>query len=602
MDTNVSQTRRVCIYAFKDLQSVVDGYIIEFLKQINRYAKIIFISAGAISDKSKILIEAQTVDIVEINKTSNFTELYQKGIELVFEQGYHNLDMLIFANNMIVGPFFDLDSYLNDTEPWDFAEFHLGSECTDCFLMIQRSAFRNEQFESLVSCVRKNQSLSSALREHGFSSKLYMHSPNRFNEGNDPILLQRKNLLIENQCPFLPIDTFQQTYLSQLKDSSGELVAQIYGYLKDNTSFDTDLILEYLLRVQNLADVINTLHLYRVLPTDLGCECKCNLRIALFMHIYYTDMIDECCRYAASMPTWSDIYITTTSAENKDIIKQAFVDLKCSKLTVLLVENQGRDVSALLVGAKPYISQYDLICFAHDKKSSQIRPQTVGKAFFSRCIQSVLSTSEYVEQVIREFSENCRLGLLCSAPPNHAHYYTYYGEEWGENFQETLELADELGLSVDLDKTKEVIAPFGTMFWFRPDALLKLFEKNWTYDDFPKEPNGEDGTILHSIERIYSYVAQDSGYFTAYAMGQEYAQMELVNLSLMLKGLKKRIGQDVGYPVSLLNEKDGFNRWLSLKKIIERNVKNLLKTVMTERGYKKLVGYIRYRYNRRLTK
>lgn len=58
-----------------------------------------------------------------------------------------------------------------------------------------------------------------------------------------------------------------------------------------------------------------------------------------------------------------------------------------------------------------------------------------------------------------------------------------------------------------------------------------------TYDDFPKEPNDVDGTILHEIERLYPFVAQDAGYYTAYCITDEYAQTELTNLNFIVRGL-----------------------------------------------------------------
>ena len=57
-------------------------------------------------------------------------------------------------------------------------------------------------------------------------------------------------------------------------------------------------------------------------------------------------------------------------------------------------------------------------------------------------------------------------------------------------------LEKELNLNVPLDAHKEVIAPLGTMFWFRPAALKPLFDHDWQWEDFPPEPNDIDGTIL----------------------------------------------------------------------------------------------------------
>jgi rhamnosyltransferase len=53
-----------------------------------------------------------------------------------------------------------------------------------------------------------------------------------------------------------------------------------------------------------------------------------------------------------------------------------------------------------------------------------------------------------------------------------------------------------------------------------------LFDHPWTYDDFPEEPLPIDGTVMHAIERIYSFVCQDAGYYPAIVMSDRYASLE----------------------------------------------------------------------------
>ena len=77
---------------------------------------------------------------------------------------------------------------------------------------------------------------------------------------------------------------------------------------------------------------------------------------------------------------------------------------------------------------------------------------------------------------------------------------------------------------------KVPVAPHGSCFWFRTDALRKLFKYDWKYEDFPEEPLPIDGTISHAIERCYAYVAQDAGYYSAIVMCDEYAKIEYTTL------------------------------------------------------------------------
>lgn len=55
-----------------------------------------------------------------------------------------------------------------------------------------------------------------------------------------------------------------------------------------------------------------------------------------------------------------------------------------------------------------------------------------------------------------------------------------------------------------------------------------------------------DGTILHAIERIYPFVVQDAGFFPAWVLSAEYANMEIDNLTFMLRNLNLKAFQTYG--------------------------------------------------------
>lgn len=81
----------------------------------------------------------------------------------------------------------------------------------------------------------------------------------------------------------------------------------------------------------------------------------------------------------------------------------------------------------------------------------------------------------------------------------------------------------DLGIDAPVSGEKSPIAPYGSVFWFRPKALAPLFDHGWQHSDFPPEPLPQDGTISHAIERIYPFVAQSAGYYPAVVMSKSYA-------------------------------------------------------------------------------
>ncbi len=52
------------------------------------------------------------------------------------------------------------------------------------------------------------------------------------------------------------------------------------------------------------------------------------------------------------------------------------------------------------------------------------------------------------------------------------------------------------------------------MFWARREVLKPFFDLKLQDFDYPPEPIDVDGTILHTLERLFAIVSEDLGYKT----------------------------------------------------------------------------------------
>lgn len=355
------------------------------------------------------------------------------------------------------------------------------------------------------------------------------------------LMLEPYTAVSRDRVPFVDMYAFVQETSDVLKFSAGEDIARVMDYIKKSSEYDENIIWDNILRDGHMSDVVYNLKLDYVLSADMSKNIP-DRKIAMILHIYYSDLAPKCFEYAKSMPQISDIYITTDTREKCEEFKKLFMQGNFNKVESILIENRGRDVSALLTGAKKIVNNYDYVLFVHDKKVEHMDNRIKGESFAYKCFDNLLDSRDYVNNIINTFEANERLGLLCPPPPNHADYYPTLGYfDWGMNYGNTFELKEKLGLKVKLDWSKEPISPLGTMFWFRPKAMKLLFDKDWKYEDFPPEPNGIDGTLLHAIERIYSYIVQESGYYPAWVMSERNAGMEMCNLYYMIKKLDKKV-------------------------------------------------------------
>lgn len=123
------------------------------------------------------------------------------------------------------------------------------------------------------------------------------------------------------------------------------------------------------------------------------------------MHLFYEDLIGESYRYACSMPEEADVFITVGSRKMQELAEKQFADLPCRSCKVLLIPNRGRDVGSVLVAVNPEILEYDYVCFAHDKKVTQLEVESVGASWAYECFESVLKNKDYVRNIIDTFEK-----------------------------------------------------------------------------------------------------------------------------------------------------------------------------------------------------
>lgn len=569
--------KRVAIYFFYDKDGVVDRYVNYFLEDFKKNLdRLIVVCNGKLTPEGRQEFSKYTNEIIVRENKGFDVWAYKEGIEYIGWDNLKNYDELIMLNMTIMGPVYSFKEMFDEMDSrkeldfWGITKFHKFP--VDPWGLI-KYGYIPEHIQSHFIAVRKPMLTSYEFRQHwekmrmintyfesvsyhesiftkkfndkGFKSDSYINSDDLKDFTDHPIIDYPKKIIEEKRCPIFKRRSFFNPYDDFLTRSMGGQSLKLYNYLKENKKYDTDLIWENLLRTENMYDIKNTLHLNYNLPSKYTLnKLENNHKIGLFLHIYFEDLIDECFDYSSNLPEHADIFITTNSEEKKKKIEEKFSTLK-NKVDIKVIENRGRDVSAFLIPNSEEILKYDIACFAHDKKTKQLKPQLKGEDFKYKCFENILGSKEFVCNVINLFLENSKLGLLSPFEPNHAEFYSNIGREWGHsgnnNYSLTCDLLSKLDIEINVDKNKAPVAPYGTMFWFRPRAFKKILEKDWKYEDFPKEPNKIDGTILHAIERIYPFVAQDAGYYSANLLNEEYTKIELTNLNFMLTELNKAL-------------------------------------------------------------
>lgn len=243
-----------------------------------------------------------------------------------------------------------------------------------------------------------------------------------------------------------------------------------------------------------------------------GCS---PLKVALHLHLFYTDLCLEFVEQLESSAIQADLFISCPDQAAKEEIEIYLKAYERGRVIVRAVPNLGRDIGPLITEFSREIigENYDLIGHLHAKESKALGSNTPGPAWRKYLWQSLLGDGTW-SHIQAEFSRDQELGLIF-AEDRHA-------LGWSANYVIANELRDRLGLTQELPITP--IFPVGTMFWSRPAAINKLLQLPLQWKDYPEEPLAYDGTILHALERLLPTICEDAGFrwSTIYCAGTNW--------------------------------------------------------------------------------
>lgn len=560
---------RLAIYVYQDNAGIVDQYALYFLKELKKcVSNLVVVVNGSVNNQGyeALKIIADTV-LLRANEGYDISA-YKYAVEYLGWEEIGKYDEHMFVNSSLFGPFYPFTEMFDtmnqrDIDFWGVTKFH---ECEytfrgckydytpehiqSSFLVIRNSMATNLKYQEVWNELPILENYEDAIAlfelpftkesiEKGFVADVYIDTTDLDGYTRYPLMMMADELVVNRRCPILKQKSFSQWYYDILDESIGITSSIVLDYLKKSEIYDINMIWENILRKNNMSDIKNHLGLNTILPLDyakpIEKKAKVDTKVALVMHLYYMDQLNDMIEYSKNMPLDTKLVLISPIQEVIDVLTEKCADSQ-DEYVIVKMPNRGRDVSALLVAAYPHIKDMDVVCFVHDKKSNYIKPYNNGVSFLYQCMHNLLATPEYVTNIINQFKENEKLGMLMPPNPIHGDYYQVISSEWAGNLENTIELAKRLNLRKNIiEPDKAPITPLGTMFWFRPKAMKTLFEYDWSYEDFPEEPNGTDATLLHAIERIYGIVCQNDGYYPAWVMSDFFANKYMNNLYFMLR-------------------------------------------------------------------
>lgn len=537
--------RRLLIYVVYDRRGDVEEYIPYALEHLREHcAHILVVVNGLLTDEGRARLSPVADEILVRENRGYDIWGYKEGLDAV-GPAIADYDEVILANDTWFGPvrpfgpvfermdarplhFWGMTDHVR-VEPHPFTrEGYLPYHLQSYWLAARKDMFLSDEWveywrdlpvmTTYEDAVIKHEGVfTERFTDHGFSGEVAF--PTLTNRVENHAVLYAEQL-IEAGCPTLKRRPFFQwpPYLDHLGVIPRWTLdaAERHGYPKHLIM--TDLARNVAPHTLN-ADAA----LMSVLPArGSSYDPSRPLRIAVIAHIFYDEMTDEILDRADTLPGDYDTIITAPTVEKADSIRAAIAERTMrGTVDVRVVEsNDGRDQSAFLVACRDVLlsGDYDLVVKIHSKKTPQ-DAANAGRNFKRQQFENLLHSEDYTANVVSLFQNDPGLGL--AYPPMVHIGYGTMGHAWWANKPGFIEAAARLHIRVPVDDTSP-LAPFGSMYFARPEALRLLVEQEWTYADFGGSDAYVDGGLAHVLERLPSYVAGELGYHTRTIANAEY--------------------------------------------------------------------------------
>ncbi len=564
-------SKRAILYLVYDAHGVVDEYIPHALRSLRPFAEhILVIVNGEVDAEGRARLDAVADDVLVRENVGFDVWGYKEGLAHLGGR-VDEFDEVILMNYTFFAPvrpfepvFAAMDAR-DDIDFWGITDhasvtphpYHLRgtmpSHIQSHWIAVRRSVLQDESWRRYWDEMPMIESYGDSITQHesrftkhfadlGFD---YAVSFPHQDYGQAHPVFDNAELLIQQGCPILKRRMFFHDPLYLDKE------AVIVRWVVETAcaeGFPEDLIWSNVARIAQPRILNTNASMLEVLPEqDVSFDPTIPMRVAATLHVYYDEMIDEMLDRIGHLPVAVDLYVTTTDEQKAERIRAA-IALRSSERIArsevrVLASNRGRDLSGFFVGCRDVLvsGEYDLVVKIHSKKTVQAG-YNAGHLFKRQQFENLLSSPGYAANMLALFQQHPTLGVVF--PPMIHIGFPTAGRGWFTNYWKTAELMQDLGIEARLDDVSP-LAPYGAMWVARPEALLKVTSREWTFDDYQSEAEHKDGSLAHLQERIVAYAAADAGYHTRTIANAEHIAISHTFLEYKLQAMSAYLP---GYP------------------------------------------------------
>jgi lipopolysaccharide biosynthesis protein len=556
--------KRLCIYTTigKESGQVRGRYVPHALKKYKEVSDRVVVVTDIRADHPNFNEINEAADVIIRSPTGSIRvslEGYRLGLAGVDREELQTYDEIIFVDTACYGPIYPLQPILDDprrlsVDFWSAGFFTrkanlrimekitLDRVMTLSFFSVNRRAAMSPAFQEFMRDdhafvdyvdyrVNGEYGLHLALERAGFKWDSFL-SPHEIHT-SEPLLFEAAEL-VRLGCPIVLANVFSLDPL--VADMQAVECREVLAAIAENTDFDTAMIWESVLPYFPLRLIQSNMDDLRILEAEpaenANRQWDLGGKIAVVAHVYYMETLPEFLELAANIPCNFDFFISTSSRQHKQGIEAALESFDCggTKVVRVVEQNRGRDMSSLFITFRDEMlsGEYAWALRLHSKRTPQM-PWQIGQSFKRHLIQNLAPSRRFVQCLfdLLEKPDYRNVGIV--APPVVHIGFGTLGHSWFSNRRPLEKLAKKLNIDVPLD-SETPVAVYGTMYWFRPEALAPMFRHEWKWEDYNAEPHHIDGGLAHVQERLICYCAQDQGFRTLAVMSAAQAARSYLKL------------------------------------------------------------------------
>lgn len=533
---------RLGIFFFFDNDGVVDDYVMYMLEDmvLNTTHNIV-VCNGKLTEEGRKRFETLPDTDILVRENKGFDVwAYKSALEYYGWDVIDTYDEIFMYNFTIMGPvghFSTMFEEMNQRDldfwgitihngapfdPWGNMEggiipIHIQSH----FIAVRNEMIRSEKFHKywderpMITCYEDAVGLHEAVftgifEDAGYKWDVYVNTEDLVEQTFYPLFNMPVDLIKNRKCPIFKRKLFINDFAGTIQENANLSARELFDYLEKETEYNTDMILEHLLRSANLNDLISGLNLNYVLD-DTPIENrdirkkKCGVFVS---SVGWDNHFDEYCEFLKNVPSDVEVYL---AVEEKN---RNFSD---DKIQVCYIK-ENIEQFELLLYFEERIRIYDVVCLIDSYKEDTLPMYNVLSArdFLYR---EMLESEGYIERVISLFDDNKRLGMLVPNAPLHGEYRFLLDGEWEKNYKHIKEAVEEYDLKVDIREEKKSPVAMGNCCWIRTEILEEyLGKRRETFEERKIAGNQKKWRYLLPL------IAQSKGKYTANVCPKQIGQ------------------------------------------------------------------------------